>query len=188
MYIIIEGIDTAGKSTQLEILNKKYPDAIFTKEPGGTELGVDLRQMVLSGRAKSKVAEMLLFLADRAEHTEEVIKQNKDKVVISDRGFVSGIAYAKDFPIDMTIELNKIALDGEMPDKLIMLELSPEELQNRLNAKENDAIELRGIDYLLEIQTRMKTVIESLDIDALIIDASKSIDEIAKEIEKYLGV
>ncbi len=188
MYIIIEGIDTAGKSTQLDILNQKYPDAIFTKEPGGTELGVDLRQMVLTGRAKSKVAEMLLFLADRAEHTEEIVKQNKDKILISDRGFVSGIAYAKDFPIEMTIELNKIALDGEMPDKLIMLELSPQELQNRLSAKENDAIELRGIEYLLEVQSRMKTVIKSLDIDALIIDASKNIEDIAKEIEDYIGV
>ena len=72
MYIILEGIDTAGKSTQLDILKQKYPTAIFTKEPGGTNLGTNIRDMVLNGKAKSKVAEMFLFLADRAEHIFEV--------------------------------------------------------------------------------------------------------------------
>ncbi|MCK5293111.1 MAG: dTMP kinase, partial [Arcobacteraceae bacterium] len=119
MYLILEGIDTAGKSTQLDILKEKYQDAIFTKEPGGTNVGAKIREMVLSGEAKSKVAEMLLFLADRAEHTEMVIKPNLNKMIISDRGFVSGIAYAKDFDIDMVKKLNKIALDGVYPDKLI---------------------------------------------------------------------
>ena len=46
MYIVIEGIDTAGKSTQLDILKQKYTDAIFTKEPGGTKLGIKIREMV----------------------------------------------------------------------------------------------------------------------------------------------
>ena len=61
MYVIIEGIDSAGKSTQLEILKQNHPEAIFTKEPGGTDLGIKLREMVLNGEAKSKVAEMFLF-------------------------------------------------------------------------------------------------------------------------------
>lgn len=61
MYVVIEGIDTAGKSTQLEILSKKYSDAIFTKEPGATPMGLKLREMALNGEAKSKVAEMFLF-------------------------------------------------------------------------------------------------------------------------------
>ena len=87
MYVVIEGIDTAGKSTQLEILKQKYPEAIFTKEPGGTEIGTKIREMVLNGEAKSKVAEMFLFLADRAEHSFQVVKQNPDSIIISDRGF-----------------------------------------------------------------------------------------------------
>ena len=94
MYVVIEGIDTAGKSTQLEILSKKFSDAIFTKEPGATKLGSKLREMALNGEAKSKIAEMFLFLADRAEHIEEVIKPNIDKMIISDRSVISGIAYA----------------------------------------------------------------------------------------------
>ena len=187
MYIIIEGIDTAGKSTQLDILKQNHPSALFTKEPGGTEIGVELRAMVLNARAKSKVAEMFLFLADRAEHFEELVKANHNKMVISDRGFISGIAYAKDFDIDMVIDLNKIALEDTMPDKVIMLELSPEELQYRLSQKEIDGIEARGIDYLLEIQSRMKTVIEKLQLNALIIDASEPIEQIANKIEEFIN-
>jgi dTMP kinase len=187
MYIAIEGIDTAGKSTQLDILKSKYKDAIFTKEPGGTELGKDLREMVLSARAKSKIAEMFIFLADRSEHFEEIIKTNKNHMIISDRSFISGIAYAKDFPLEMVLKLNAIALDNTYPDKVIMLELKKDELVKRLSLKENDGIESRGIDYLLEIQQRMRSVIEGLDLSYLIIDASTPIDEIEIKIEDFIN-
>ena len=186
MYIVLEGIDTSGKSTQLDILKQKYPDAIFTKEPGGTELGTVIREMVLNAKAKSKAAEMMLFLADRAEHAKQVIKPNRDKVIISDRSFISGIAYAKDFDIDLVTMLNKIVIDGEYPDKLVMMELGEEELRKRLAAKEHDKIESRGTDYLLDIQSRMKNIIDSLNIETLIVDAGSSIDEIANKIEEFL--
>jgi len=186
MYLILEGIDTAGKSTQLDILKQKYPMAIFTKEPGGTKLGIKIRDMVLGGEATSKVAEMLLFLADRAQHSYEVIRQNPDDMIISDRGVISGIAYAKDVPMDIAISLNLVALNGAVPSKIVVLELSREELEKRLSAKENDAIESRGIDYLLEVQTRMKKAIQELQFDAVFIDASKSITEIANEIQEFI--
>ena len=94
MYIAIEGIDTAGKTTQIERLKKHFPDAIITKEPGGTSIGKEIREMVLSAKAQSKKAEFLLFLADRAEHIKEVVEPNLDKMIISDRSAVSGVAYA----------------------------------------------------------------------------------------------
>jgi dTMP kinase len=97
------------------------------------------------------------------------------------------MAYAKDFPISMTMELNKIALDGIFPDKIIMLELSPEELSRRLAGKENDGIESRGIEYLLEIQSKMKTIIGDLNINNLIVDASLPIETIAKNIEDFMN-
>ncbi len=192
MYVIIEGIDTAGKSTQLEILKEKYPEAVFTKEPGGTDLGVKIREMVLNGEAKSKVAEMFLFLADRAEHSFEVVKKNKDNIVISDRGFLSGIAYAKSAPLEIAISLNIMALNGAFPDKIIILELTKEELENRLNAKEQDSIEKRGSEYLLDIQSRMVEAIKMINtmseakIEFLLIDARKSIEEISEDIQKFL--
>ncbi len=186
MYIVIEGIDTAGKSTQLDILQTKYPDAIFTKEPGATKIGKDLRQMVLTGQAKSKMAEMFLFLADRAEHIEEVIIPNKDKLVISDRSLISGIAYANDLPLEIVTSLNLMATNNTLPSHVILLELSREELTKRLNAKDNDSIELRGIDYLLDIQNRLKESIKLLQLNYIFIDASTPIDEIAKKIDTFI--
>ncbi len=68
------------------------PDIITTKEPAGTNLGVKIREILLNGEKISKEAETLLFLADRAEHYNRVLAPNRDKVIISDRGFISGIA------------------------------------------------------------------------------------------------
>ena len=187
MYVVIEGIDTAGKSTQLELLKAKLPNAIFTKEPGGTTLGIKLREMILSGEAKSKKAEMFMFLADRAEHTQEVILKNQDKLIISDRSFISGIAYAKDEEINSQIELNRLATSNTFPQKVILLELSPKELEHRLSQKEHDSIEKRGIQYLLDIQDRLKKTILKLNIDYIFVDASKQIDEIEKIIEDFIG-
>lgn len=188
MYVVIEGIDTAGKSTQLDLLQKKYKDAIFTKEPGGTQLGVKLRAMALGGEAKSKIAEMFLFLADRAEHIEEVIKPNINNTVISDRSVISGIAYASALDIDKLVDLNLIATENILPTHAILLELTSDELKFRLSQKENDSIELRGIDYLINIQNRMKTTLEKLNINYIAIDASLKIEEIEKKIEDFLNV
>lgn len=192
MYVVIEGIDTAGKSTQLEVLKQKYPEAIFTKEPGGTQIGTKIREMVLNGEAKSKVAEMFLFLADRAEHSFEVVKKNPDSVIISDRGFLSGIAYAQTAPLEIAISLNIMALNGAMPDKIIILELSKEELEYRLSQKEQDSIEKRGSQYLLDIQRRMIEAINMINtmgskqIELLIIDAKKPVEIISEEIQLFL--
>jgi len=187
MYAVIEGIDTAGKSTQLDILRKKYQDAIFTKEPGGTKLGLKLRQMALNGEAKSKIAEMFLFLADRAEHINEIVKTNMDKMIISDRSVISGIAYALDMPLQTVIKLNLIATSNTLPTHIILLELSKEELTKRLEGKLNDSIESRGIDYLLDIQNRMKKTVEMLNLNHIYIDASLSIEEISKKIEDFIN-
>lgn len=187
MYVVIEGIDTAGKSTQLELLKNKFKDAVFTKEPGGTALGVKLREMILNGEAKSSLAEMFMFLADRAEHTKEIILKNKSSLIISDRSFISGIAYALDEEIEKLIELNRLATSNVFPNKIILLELSKEELEKRLSAKTNDSIEKRGSNYLLTIQDRLKKTILKLNIDYIFIDASKKIEEIEKEIEEFIN-
>jgi len=185
MYIAIEGIDTAGKSTQIAKLAQKYKDAIVTKEPGGTEIGQEIRSMVLSAKAQSKKAEFLLFLADRAEHIKEVIEPNLDKMIISDRSAVSGVAYAliagqiekKDL-----ISLNNFATNGIYPEKIFLLKLTKEELEYRLSQKELDGIELRGSEYLLKIQDSIIEATKLLGLELIIIDATKSIDEITKEI------
>lgn len=95
MLINLEGIDGAGKSTQIALLASTFKDAIITKEPGATPLGTQIRKIILGENLNiSHQSEMFLFLADRAEHYEKIIKPNRDKMVFCDRSFVSGIAYA----------------------------------------------------------------------------------------------
>lgn len=184
--MIIEGVDTCGKSTQIQLLKNHYPKAIFTKEPGGTPLGTQIRSLVLDGEIKSKTAELFLFLADRAEHYHEVVRPNNQNLIISDRGFISGISYALSFDFETLVNLNKIALEGHFPDKVIFLKLGEDELLRRLSLKSHDKIESRGVQYLLQIQERIESVIVSLGLNSLILDASKTIENINKQITNFL--
>ena len=185
MYIAIEGIDTAGKSTQIDAISKHYPDAITTKEPGGTEIGKEIREIVLSARTKSKKAEFLLFLADRAEHMKEIIEPNMDKMIISDRSAVSGVAYALvqgEISETAIVHMNRFATNGIYPKKVFLLKLTREELEYRLSQKELDGIELRGTEYLLNIQESIIKAAGLLNIELVLVDATKSREEITKEI------
>ena len=185
MYIAIEGIDTAGKSTQIARLAEAYPDAIITKEPGATKIGEKIRDIVLSGEVQSAKAEFLLFLADRAEHMQEVVSPNLDKLVISDRSVVSGVAYAmvqESISQTAILHLNRFATDGNYPQILFLLQLSEKELKFRLSQKELDSIELRGTEYLLNIQNALIEAAKLLEIELVIIDASNTIEDITEEI------
>lgn len=189
MYIAIEGIDTAGKSTQIEKLRSIFTDAVFTKEPGGTALGHEIRSMVLHGDVHSKMAELFLFLADRAEHTEQIIMANPGKLIISDRSAVSGIAYAmvrKSASLDILVHLNRLATQDKLPEKVFILKLDKEVLEYRLSQKENDAIESRGSEYLLSIQDALIEASNALGIQTHIIDASESIETITEKISTIL--
>lgn len=187
MYVVIEGIDTAGKSTQIAMLRQAFPDALFTKEPGGSPLGQTLRTMLLETHDYSPRAEFFLFLADRAEHIDKVLRPARDRLIISDRSLVSGIAYA-DPSLDRSflIDANRFSVDGLFPDKTVMLKLSPDELARRLAAKTHDGIEQRGIDYLLSIQSRMETTIGELDLPSLILDASLPVARIHDRICRFI--
>jgi len=186
MYIAIEGIDTAGKSTQIEALSKHFPEAIITKEPGATEIGKEIREMVLSARAKSKKGEFLLFLADRAEHIKEVIEPNiKNYMIISDRSAVSGVAYALiqgEIDTKDLVSLNDFATNKIYPQKVFLLRLTKEELEFRLSQKKLDGIELRGSEYLLKIQDAIIEATELLGLELVEIDATLSREEITTSI------
>ncbi len=191
MYILFEGIDTCGKSTQIELLAQVHPGIIMTHEPGGTTFGKKAREILLSDSLRSKRAELLLFLADRAEHYEEVIEPNRDKIVISDRGFISGIGYALangDFDFDELVRLNHFALKEHFPDRIILFLTDMETLRERTSQKSLDGIELRGLKYLLRVQEHMKESILKLGIPHLFIDATDSIENIHQSILTYLKV
>lgn len=189
MYVLFEGIDTCGKSTQIALLAQKHPECILTKEPGGTPFGQKAREILLEDSLHCKRAELLLFLADRAEHYEKVIKPNADKTVISDRGFLSGIGYAMangEFDYDELAALNRFALQGHFPDRIILFLTNIETLRERTSQKELDGIELRGLEYLLDVQEQMRQAVLRLDIPHLFIDATEDIETIHQKILTYL--
>jgi dTMP kinase len=190
MYILFEGIDTCGKSTQIEHVAKNFKNVIVTKEPGGTQFGEKAREILLADTLSSKRAELLLFLADRAEHYQQIIKKNQDKIIISDRGFLSGIGYAlanEDFEFNHLVELNRFALEGNFPDLIILFIIDIETLQKRTSQKTLDGIELRGLEYLISVQTHMQESLKKLDIPYLLIDATDSIETITISISNKIS-
>ncbi len=185
MYVLFEGIDTCGKSTQIEMIEEVFENTLLTKEPGGTNFGIQAREILLQDTLSSKRAELLLFLADRAEHYAQVIKLNQDKLIISDRGFLSGIGYAlanDDFEFEHLVELNKFALEDKFPDLIILFISNMETLTERMGKKKRDGIELRGLEYLISVQTKMHESLQKLDIPYLLIDATQSIELIHQQI------
>ncbi len=190
MYILFEGVDTCGKTTQIELLKKEFKDLIFTKEPGGTKIGKEIREILLHKGVQSKEAELFLFLADRAEHFKEIIEPNLDKTVISDRGFISGIAYFLangDFQDkEFLIKLNKFALKNSLPQKTVFFKTDKETIKKRLKGKNEDMIEKRGIEYLLKVQNIMESLLKELKLEHITIDSKKDIKEINTIIKGYI--
>jgi dTMP kinase len=131
LYIALEGGEGSGKSSQAKALARRL-DAVLTHEPGGTSLGVQLRRLLLSPDLpeNSARAEALMMAADRAEHMAVVVKPAlaAGRHVVSDRSVYSSLAYqggARGLGIDAVRQVNEFALDGCLPDLVILLVASP---------------------------------------------------------------
>ena len=191
MYILFEGIDGAGKSTQIARLAAAFPQAIVTKEPGGTKLGENLREILLKENDLDKRAEILLFLADRAEHFGKIIKPNLDKMILSDRGFVSGMAYALaggNFSFEELLNLNKFALQGNFPQKIVFFKADESTLRSRLSSRaQMDGIEARGFEYLLRVQDAMEEILQKLGVRYVTIGAALDEEKITNLIKEFIN-
>ena len=191
MYILFEGIDGAGKSTQIARLAAAFPQAIVTKEPGGTKLGENLREILLKENDLDKRAEILLFLADRTEHFGKIIKPNSNKMILSDRGFVSGMAYALaggNFSFEELLNLNKFALQGNFPQKIVFFKADESTLRSRLGLRaQMDGIEARGFEYLLRVQDAMEEILQKLDVRYVTIDAAMDEEKITNLIKEFIN-
>ena len=191
MYVIFEGIDGAGKSTQIARLAAAFPQAIVTKEPGGTKLGENLREILLKENDLDKRAEILLFLADRTEHFGKIIKPNSNKMILSDRGFVSGMAYALaggNFSFEELLNLNKFALQGNFPQKIVFFKADESTLRSRLGSRAKmDGIEARGFEYLLRVQDAMEEILQKLDVRYVTIDAAMDEEKITNLIKEFIN-
>lgn len=191
MYVALEGIDGVGKSTQLAHLQAAFPQALFTKEPGATPLGSAIRSLVLGDGEYSKKAELLLFLADRAEHTATRISPAlaAGRLVISDRSLISGIAYA-DRSLEMAelCELNRFATDGLFPDKVIVLTITSSGYEKRIHIRNEgkDRIESRGTAYMMQTQERLIQACRALNIPCFTIEAEQDEMTIFKAIKELI--
>ncbi len=185
-YYIIEGIDTSGKTTQCTLLKQRmqgidFNDAIipntdsilFVNEPSNTNLGREIRNLILhSTNISSSRVNFFLFLAQRAELFEYLDKL--ENIVVSDRSFLSGIAYS-DYDIKDALSMNLHAIRFNIPKKIVMLHISSEELEKRLSTKKLDNVEKSGIDNLLRIQDKLQQAIVGLrdfDVEIQMIDSS----------------
>ncbi|WP_169735992.1 dTMP kinase [Intrasporangium chromatireducens] len=153
-FICFEGGDGAGKTTQVrlltEALERRGLQVLVTREPGGTPLGAQIRNLVLHGDHVAPRAEALLFAADKAHHVAELIRPALDegRVVITDRYTDSSIAYqgaGRDLGADEIRRLQQWAVGGLFPDLTIILDVTPEvgrarrgDVHDRLESEADD--------------------------------------------------
>jgi dTMP kinase len=135
IFVTFEGIEGSGKTTQANLLYQQLLDqkidVLFTREPGGTELGVNIRKMILDSGKVYPSAELLLFLADRNQHINEVILPALERgaVVICDRYYHSTYAYqgdARNISGDTVKLLNEFAIEGLKPDLTFLVDVPVE--------------------------------------------------------------
>jgi dTMP kinase len=178
MFVTFEGLDGSGKSTQAELLRERLEAdghrVIATREPGGTELGEKIRDLVLHGGDVTPWAEALLYAAARAQHVEEVIRPALESgaAVICDRYVDSSVAYqgvARGLGLERVLDLNLAAVGGLMPDRTFLLALDVALLPGRLRRehdrleRESDAFHSRAVAGYCELATRFPERIVVLD-------------------------
>jgi len=158
MYIAFEGIDGCGKTTLAREVNKIFPKFEIIKEPGGTDLGEKIRSLLLTNKKISvcSKAELFLFLADRAQLISEKIRPYNN--IISDRSFISTIAYQSMnamcsintlwIMIEYALEIPNNNLFCIVPNIIFFIDLDIETCMFRIKNKSKDKIELRGKEYL----------------------------------------
>ncbi len=144
-FITFEGIDGCGKSTQLRMLASELRlrgrEVIATREPGGTPLGLRIRQLLLDSEEQvDPLAELLLYAADRAQHVRTLVRPALDSghVVLSDRYADATVAYqgaGRGFPSELVAELVVLATGGLMPGLTLIFDLPVDESQRRQEAR-----------------------------------------------------
>ena len=204
-FIVFEGIDGSGKTTQINQLSKwligtdlipENNKLIITREPGGTKLGKSIRSLLLdTSREKNpdSITELLLYAADRSQHVNEIIRPtlNKRDWVISDRFCGSTLAYqgyGRKLDIKLIKDLETIATQGISPDITFLLDITVEESIKRRISKKDDRIEKEGKVFLSNVSIGFKTLSEDNKWKKISALQSKEeiISEMKHEIKKIL--
>ncbi len=193
MFITFEGIDASGKSTQaklfaeyLSLSNRNY---IFVREPGGTNAGEEIRQILLHrNHTMSGETEFLLFSAARAQLTREVILPNLDRgyIVVADRYSDSSLAYqgyGRGLDIEMVKQISSFAVSKLIPDLTFFIDIPVNEAINRMRKEmKSDRIETEGSDFFERVRRGYLKLKEEDESRFHIIDGTRDIESIQDEI------
>lgn len=198
LFVVFEGGEGAGKSTQLrelaERLKSQGRDVVVTREPGATGVGARIRSLVLDttpDEAPSPRAEALLYAADRAHHVATVVRPalTRGAVVVSDRYVDSSLAYqgaGRTLPVDEVSWLSSWATGGLKPDLVVLLDVDPRTGLSRVAARAASADRLEGESVAFHERVRYAF----LDLAAadpkryLVLDAARPVEEIAERVAR----
>lgn len=197
LFIVMEGPDGSGKTTQINLLKEYLEEAgyecLITREPGGTVIGEEVRQLILNPEHKemSPVTEMLLYAASRAQLVHEVIGPalEEGKIVISDRFVDSSIVYqgiARKLGISTVSAANAPGIGIYRPDGIFFIDLSEAEgLRRKKEQKNLDRMEQEGIDFHHMVSEGYRKVLSGRP-EVMKIDGGRSIDTIQKKIRNHV--
>ena len=197
LFIVMEGPDGSGKTTQINLLKEYLEEAgyecLITREPGGTVIGEEVRQLILNPEHKemSPVTEMLLYAASRAQLVHEVIRPalEEGKIVISDRFVDSSIVYqgiARKLGISTVSAVNAPGIGIYRPDGIFFIDLSEAEgLRRKKEQKNLDRMEQEGIDFHHMVSEGYRKVLSGRP-EVMKIDGGRSIDTIQKKIRNHV--
>ncbi|OHD57629.1 MAG: dTMP kinase [Spirochaetes bacterium GWF1_51_8] len=196
IFITFEGIEACGKSTQANILynllESRRIKTILTKEPGGTELGDKIRNIVLHEKV-FPVAELLLFLADRNQHINETIRpyMNEGYVVICDRFYHSTYAYqatGRKIGLDIVRRFNEMIIEDCRPDLTFLIDLPPEVGFERKRTANLALDRIEKQDYSFHNSVREAYLeLAKADKTIRVLDGMHSKDTLTKEIMDILN-
>jgi dTMP kinase len=194
VFVTFEGLDGSGKSTQVELLRRHLVehgrDVVATREPGGTELGERVRELLLEGGEVSPWAEAALFAAARAELVAQVIAPALERGadVICDRYLDSSLAYqgiARGLGVDQVLALNVNAIRGVLPDRTFFLMLEADVAGQR-QGEAPDRIEREGGAFQDAVRAAYAELAAVFPGRVVALDASRPPEEIAKEVRNHL--
>lgn len=197
-FIVFEGGEGSGKDTQIEFLKKEHPDWVYTKEPGGTALGLELRRVLLDWRDGDidALSELFLFSASRVHFMKDVVKPALvgGKTVVTNRFALSTIAYQvygrerRDL-LGIARVTTRSAVGDRMPDLTILLDIEPEVGLKRIEARGDDKTKFDAESLAFHSRVREGYLAHVADFGThVVIDAGKPVAKVWEEIVKRLPV
>lgn len=192
-FISFEGIEGSGKTTHArhlaEYLTKRGHVVVLTEEPGGTDMGRRIRQLLLDPRHRmDAMTELLLYYASRAQHVREIIYPAllANKIVITDRFMDSTVAYqgyARGIDLSVISTLNEIVAPGLKPTLTFLLDLDVEEgLRRNRRALKEDRFELETTEFHTSVREGFLKIAETDSNRVKLIDASREAEEVTSDI------